>query len=216
MKILPFFLIFFSYIFFQTLDKSKRRVYTFVMMNKTVSLYVVSPSKRLAFAAVFAALVCTSTFAIAIPLPHGYFNLGDVFVLLSAWFCGPLYGAIAAALGSALADVIAGFALYVPATFLIKGVDALIAYTVCLFLKKVIKKERLDFLPRLFSGLAGEAFMALGYFTFESILYGTGGAAVALAGNALQGACCLTIAVTLFSLFYPIKAVRKFFPALTE
>ena len=126
-------------------------------------------AKQIVFTALFAALCCIGTLIIAIPLPNGYFNTGDVFVLLSGWCLGPIYGSAAAAIGSALADVISGYSLYAPATHLIKGFNAFIAYTVCLFWKKCIKKESLDILSRAFSAVCGEAIMILGYFLFESI-----------------------------------------------
>lgn len=183
-------------------------------MTKTLVKTEKQTSKQLAFTALFAALCAVSTLIIAIPLPNGYFNTGDVFVLLSGWFLGPLYGSIAAGTGSALADIISGYAVYAPATFLIKALDALLAYAVCALWKTVIKRERLDFLPRLFSAVCGEIVMLLGYFVFESILYGFAGGALSLVGNALQGICCLACAVALFSLLYPIKPLRKIFPRL--
>ena len=104
-------------------------------MRKTVCLRSISPSKRLAFTALFAALCAVSTVVIVIPLPNGFFNTGDVFVLCSGWFLGPLYGPLAAAVGSALADIWCGFVLYAPTTFIIKGMDAFIAYLVWRFIK---------------------------------------------------------------------------------
>ncbi len=184
-------------------------------MRKALTLYGISFAKQLAFTAVFAALCCVGTLVVVIPLPaSGYFNAGDVFVLLAGWCLGPLYGSVAAALGSALADVFSGFSLYAPATFLIKGVDALAAYLVYSFLKKFIKKNAHDFLPRAVSALFAEAIMVLGYFLFESILYGFVGAMPNILGNTLQGVCCIFIATALVSALYPIKAVRGFFPAL--
>ena len=60
-------------------------------MKKSVLLLHISLSKRLAFAALFAALCCVSTVVITVPLPaSGYFNTGDIFVLLSAWCLGPV------------------------------------------------------------------------------------------------------------------------------
>ena len=56
-----------------------------------------SAAKRLAFTALFAALCCVGTMFIVIPLPHGYFNAGDVFVLLAGWCMGPVFGSVAAA-----------------------------------------------------------------------------------------------------------------------
>ena len=64
-------------------------------------------SFNICFTATFAALCCVCTF-IAVPLPFGYFNLGDVFVLLSAWLLGPVLGPLAAGVGTALADVLIG------------------------------------------------------------------------------------------------------------
>ena len=56
--------------------------------------------QKICFGALFAAIICVCTL-ISIPLPIGYFNLGDAAVLLSAWTLGPLYGVVAAAIGSA-------------------------------------------------------------------------------------------------------------------
>ena len=168
-------------------------------------------TKKLAFCALFATLCCVSTLIVTVPLPNGYFNTGDVFVLLSGWCLGPLYGAVAAAVGSALADLWSGFALYAPATFLIKGLNAALAWLVAYSIKKVIKKDSLDFLSRIVGAIAGETVMVLGYFLFETALYSFAGGAAALVGNALQGVCCGTLAVVLFSALYPIKSVRNLF-----
>ena len=57
-----------------------------------------------------AALVCVATMVIKIPSPlNGYINLGDCIVLLSGWLLSPVYGFMAAGLGSALADLFAGY-----------------------------------------------------------------------------------------------------------
>ena len=184
----------------------------------------ISLAKHLSFTAVLAALCCVSTVFFVVPLPaSGYFNMGDVFVLLSGWLLGPLYGAAAelesraaaAGLGTMLADVVGGYASYAPATLVIKAVMAVAAYFVSRLLKKAIRREKLDVLPRAVSALVGEALMVLGYFFFEGVLLGMGmGAAPNLLGNALQGVCCFLIAVILIGAIYPIKPVRGFFPKL--
>lgn len=184
-------------------------------MKRAISLQAVSLSKQLAFTAVFAALCCIGTIVIVVPLPTGYFNAGDVFVLLSGWCLGPLYGGIAAAVGSALADVISGFPVYAPATFIIKGGVACLAFYICALFKKAIKKEKLDCIPRALSAITSETVMVLGYFAFEWILYGFGGATGAVLGNVLQGICCGTCATLLLMGLYPVKSVRNFFPFLT-
>lgn len=183
-------------------------------MKRTVALQGFSLSKNIAFTSLFAALCAVGTLVIVIPLPYGYFNAGDIFVLLSAWCLGPLYGPIAAGVGSALADLWSGYALYAPATFFIKGLDALTAYFVWYGLKKLISKNSLDAVPRLLSALLGEAVMVVGYFLFESLLYGFAGGALALVGNTLQGITCTAFALLLIALLYPIKSVQKLFPKL--
>lgn len=170
-----------------------------------------SLTKKLAFAALFATLCCVSTLIVTVPLPNGYFNVGDVFVLLAGWFLGGIWGGAAAAVGSALADLWSGFALYAPATFLIKGLNAALAWLVASSIKKIIKKDSLDFISRIAGAIAGETVMVLGYFLFETALYGFAGGAAALVGNALQGVCCGALAVALFSALYPIKTVRSLF-----
>lgn len=174
-----------------------------------------SITKQIAFSALFAALCCVSTLVLSIPLPgNGYFNTGDVFVLLSAWFLGPIYGSIAAGIGSALADLLCGYVAYAPATFIIKFFDSLIAYCLWKILKPFIRKDSLDFIPRIISGIIGESFMVLGYFAFESIFFGFAVSVPDVVGNILQGACCLILATLLCAAIRPIKAVKSYFPLL--
>ena len=65
-------------------------------------------TKFLTLAAVLAALTTVATL-IQIPRPHGYINLGDTIVNCAGWILGGTYGAAAAGIGSALADIVSGF-----------------------------------------------------------------------------------------------------------
>ena len=86
-------------------------------------------AKKIVMAAMFAAIICIATFIVKIPTPmRGYMNLGDCAVLLAGWLLSPGYGFLAAGLGSALADVFGGYAVYAPATFVIKGIMAVVAH----------------------------------------------------------------------------------------
>ena len=79
--------------------------------------------------ALMAALTCVATIIIKIPSPlKGYLNLGDCVVLLAGWVLLPAYGFLSAGLGSALADLFSGYVIYAPATFIIKGCMALMAF----------------------------------------------------------------------------------------
>ena len=85
--------------------------------------------RLLAFSAMFSALVFAMTW-IAIPLPLGNINLGDCMVLLGAWLLGGAWSAVACAFGAALTDLLGGYAIYAPATFLIKALMVVVALLV--------------------------------------------------------------------------------------
>lgn len=145
-------------------------------------------------AAVLTALVCISTMIVKIPSPlKGYINLGDCMVLLSGWLLPPVYGFLAAGLGSGLADLFSGYGVYAPATFLIKGIMALIAYG---WIHILSKKGNPTF-AKVMGGLLAEGFMILGYFLFEGILYGFSPSLVNIPANGVQGAVGLLIGIFL-------------------
>jgi len=157
-------------------------------------------AQGITFLAVFAALTCLATF-ISVPLPIGYFNLGDVFVVLSAWCLGPFAGAIAAGVGSAISDLLMGYAVYAPATLVIKAGMALTAYFVYLGFEKLLRRGGL--IPRVLSATLCEGVMIGGYFLYECFVLGYGlGAVASVAGNCLQGGAAVVIST---ALIIPVK-----------
>ena len=172
--------------------------------------------KTIAYTAVFSALCAVATLIIIIPLPNGYVNLGDVFVLLSGWCLGPIYGALASGIGSMIADIISGYVAYAPVTFFVKGAVSLCAYLIWALIIKAVKNKKLDFVVRLISAIIGEIVMVLGYFVYESILYGIPGGALALLGNSMQGLTCAIGGVLLVVAISNVKYFNKIFPLLKE
>ena len=165
--------------------------------------------KILCFCAVFAAIICVCTL-ISIPMPIGYFNLGDVAVLLAAYLFGA-WGAVAAAIGSALADIFLGFAIYAPATAIIKGLVALVAAWSFGALSTTFKRRKGDTLPLIISAVLGECIMVGGYFAYEALVLGYGlGALASVAGNATQAVCGAFGGVVLTSALKAVKADRFF------
>ena len=151
--------------------------------------------RKLVLSAMFAALSCAATMVIQIPIATGYLNFGDGLCLLAGWILGPWYGFAAAGLGSALADLLAGYGAYVPATFVIKGLVALIA---ALLLRLVRTAGKPALWQRALSALPAEAAMVLGYFSFETLVLGeTAAAAAAVPNNLLQAAAGIVLAVLL-------------------
>ena len=159
---------------------------------------MLSKTKKLIMAALMASLACVATMIIKIPSPlNGYINLGDCIVLLCGWVLAPGYGFAAAAIGSALADVLSGYAIYAPATFVIKGVMALVAFAIFKLLSKKIKK----FPSRIIGGILAEIIMILGYLVFEGFLYGFAPSLVNIPANAIQGAAGLIVGLLLVKVF---------------
>ena len=154
-------------------------------------------------AAVFAAVICLLTL-LHVPLAIGYANLGDVGVLLSGFLFGPAVGAVSSAVGSSLADLIAGYPQYIPGTFIIKAALAALSAVILSALRDKIKYRPL---PRIIAAAAGEILMVLGYFVYEAFVlsYGVGGALAGVTGNIMQGILCAAVAVVI----YP--AIRKIF-----
>ena len=66
---------------------------------------------QMCITAVFMALTCVATMMVQIPIPLGYAHLGDSVILICAFFFGPVVGALAGGIGSAMADILTGFAV---------------------------------------------------------------------------------------------------------
>lgn len=67
------------------------------------------------------AMVAIATMFLQFPIPLGYAHLGNCFILLFAIFFGPSTGLITAGIGSALADLLTGYTLWVIPTLIIKS-----------------------------------------------------------------------------------------------
>lgn len=161
-----------------------------------------SKTKRIVITALMAAMVCVATMIIKIPSPmKGYLNIGDCIVLLCGWLLSPGYGFVAAGLGSALADMFSGYITYAPATFLIKGSMALIAFACFNLMNK-----RLGRLPsQIIGAVLAEIVMVFGYFVFEGFMYGFVPSAVNIPANAVQGAAGLILGIILVKVFERLK-----------
>lgn len=166
-------------------------------------------ARMMAMSALFAALCWVATMVLVIPSPTGgYMNLGDTIVLLGAYLLGPVWGAAAGGLGAALADLMAGYAIYVPATLLIKflmGLTAGVLYQVL--------GRRGGAVP--VCGVVAEVIMVLGYWLYDGMLLGSlAGSAVGIPPNLVQGLLGVTASTLLTLSLKKIVAVQEQFPNL--
>ncbi len=158
-------------------------------------------------ASVLAALICVATMIVKVPAPlKGYANLGDCVVLVAGWLLPPGYGFLAAGIGSGLADVFSGYAIYAPVTFVVKGLMAII----CFFLRKCIKGKVKKQLPVLIvGGMIAETIMVAGYYIFEGFMYGWEASLVNIPANAIQGFIGLVAGVALSGQLLKIKGLHS-------
>ena len=143
--------------------------------------------KRMVMGGLLAAVVALMTAAVKLPVPAtgGYVHLGDGAIFLAAYLMGP-WAAVPAALGSALADILGGYAVYAIPTALIKGAMGWIAGR--MIAEKKPLKNALTF-------ILCELIMVIGYFAFEWVMYGAGAAIGAVIPNLIQGAAGVVLGV---------------------
>ena len=165
--------------------------------------------KMLVLTALFIALGYVATTVLMVPSPTGgYMNLGDTVVLLGAYLLGPVYGAVAGGVGPALADLLGGYGIYVPATLVIKALMGLTAAV----LYKVLQKKSWALIV---CGVAAEAIMVVGYCLFDGFLAGNLAAGMAgIPSNLVQAAFGLAASTLLALALRKSSYVRKQFPRL--
>lgn len=158
-------------------------------------------TRQLTLCGVMAALVFVMTYFPKVPVPvtGGYIHLGDGAIFLSVLLLGPL-GVPAAAIGSALSDLIGGYMLYVLPTLIIKAAVALIA---C----KLQRKG--SYLSAVIGFILAEAVMVLGYFLFECFTSGAAAAAAAILPNVIQGVAGVVLGMVCVALAPRLEKMIK-------
>ena len=158
-------------------------------------------TRKLVLNALMIALVFLITYLpflhIPSPIAQGYFNIGDTAIMIAAILLGRKSGFIAGAIGSALADLAYGSFIFVPITFIVKGLEG--------YIVGAIANKNIDIAPsntrRIISLVAGALVMVLGYFIFEltvvrlidkSLAFTV--IAAELPGNLIQGAVSAIVA----------------------
>lgn len=159
-------------------------------------------------------MVFLATYFTKIPIPgsQGYFNIGDVVIMLSASFGGPLAGALAGSLGSALADVAAAYYIYAPVTFIVKGLEGLVAG---ILFRKFLKRLNPN-AARSFSFIIAATVMISGYFISEYYIlalfdknFGLTAAVAGILTNIPQGGISVILAIITAPLLEKAKLFDK-------
>lgn len=154
-------------------------------------------TRKLVMMALFAALACVATMSIRIPTPGtgGYIHPGDAVVVLCGAFLNPAAAFLAAGIGSCMADLLGGYFVYVPITFVIKGA---VAWLTALVFGKMTASGKNACGAVFAGGLIDIVVVAGGYCFCESFLYGLGAALASVPSNIIQGVSGLIISAVLY------------------
>lgn len=164
-------------------------------------------------ASMMTCLTFIATYLVRIPVPatQGYIHLGDSMVFFSMFLIGWKWGGAAAGLGSALADLLGGFSIYAPVTFIVKFGMVLIAAK---FIEAAIKTDasRAKFTTIEMIGIALSCIFSLaGYYVAEIFIYGNWVAPlIEIPMNILQFAVGVALALVLTSQIEKTSANRLF------
>lgn len=136
------------------------------------------------YTAIFTTIIVLATAFVKFStgMGEGYIHFGDSIIYLVSCLLPFPYCIIAGALGGALADILAGFAVWSVPTAIIKTLNVLPFALVCRKQKtsKILNKKTA--LMPIVSGV----FTILGYFIAECILYSVASATLSILGNSIQ------------------------------
>ncbi|WP_295156845.1 TIGR04002 family protein [uncultured Ruminococcus sp.] len=143
--------------------------------------------QNLALSGLFAALIYLLTAFVRVPTGAGYTHAGDSAVFLAACILPTPYAAAAAAVGGAMADGLSGFAIWIPATVIIKAVTSLFFTS---------RKGKIICLRNIIALIPSLALCIVGYSLYQGIFMTDGFSSATIAAAFGQTpAYCVQIAV---------------------
>jgi uncharacterized membrane protein len=159
-------------------------------------------TKRLALIALLSSLIMVSTFFINIPLTitgGGLFHLGRIFIFLIALTLGNNYS-IAGAIGLTMFDLLSGYAIWAPVTFVASfGMAILVAR---------IGFRKQSYITIILAQLSGAVFATFLYYIYEALFISSFTAALVSASVESIG---MGISIVASTILYPIvlKNIKK-------
>ncbi|MCR4717687.1 MAG: ECF transporter S component [Lachnospiraceae bacterium] len=160
-------------------------------------------TQKIIYGAMMSAIITVATMFIHYPTLKGYIHLGDAFVILAGVLIGPIYGGIAAGIGSMLADLLLGYAAFAPITFVVKMLAAMLAGWVFKYLK-----TNKDIIKLVVGGLLACVDIVLLYFVFEIFYEGFYAALAEILPNIMQTGVGVLIATVLYPALSAILNLR--------
>ena len=134
-----------------------------------------------AITALMAALIFVATYLVKIPNPAtgGYSHMGDCMIFLAVVLLGRRNGSLAAGIGGALSDFLAGAPVWILPTLIIKYIMAFIMGTI---IKAKPESKKLQ----IFGAAVGGVFQVIAYTFVKIILFGLATALMSLPNISIQ------------------------------
>ncbi len=165
--------------------------------------------RKLVLTAMFAALVAVATMVVHIPMiaTRGFINVGDTMIFTAAVLLGPWAGLVAGGVGSALADMLLGYAHWAPWTLVIKGLQGLLVGALA---HRYFREKRSVDTALLLALALGAAWMVLGYYLAAGVILDFRVALTEVPGNIMQGVASVALAALLLQLLRHLRGLEKF------
>ncbi len=167
------------------------------MMNKE------KHALKVAVVTVLTAVVVVFTLVIRIPTTKGYLNLCDVAICFIAFTFGPISAFLAAGLGTAIADLISGYAQWAPISFVVHGIEGLL-------IALIVRKQPLSKMRILLAAIGCILTVSLGYFVLSALFISTVAVAAAeIPPNMIQAGVGAVFGFALS------KAIKRAYPPVS-
>lgn len=158
---------------------------------------------KVAVVAVLTAVVVVFTLVIRIPTTKGYLNLCDVAICFIAFTFGPVSAFLAAGLGTAIADLISGYAQWAPISFVVHGIEGLL-------IALIVRKQPLSKMRTLLAAIGCVLTVSLGYFVLSALFISTVAVAAAeIPPNMIQAGVGVVFGLALS------KAIKRAYPPVS-
>ncbi|GEM_PF-155955 len=158
-------------------------------------------ARELCLCAIMSTIVFLMTFIPKIPIPLGYAHIGDAAIFLIVLLAPKRPALLAACIGSALADFIGGFYLWIMPTLFIKFIMAYIVYVIA-----KPDEDKFSFIKTGIAFVIASLWMTAGYVAFGALIYDSLAAGLA-SGYGLLVKSLVNIAAALLALPSLKKAI---------
>lgn len=119
-------------------------------------------ARVIAMAGIMIAFVFVMTYVPKISIgAAGYIHLGDAAIYAAAFLFGPVVGLAAAAVGPTVADLVAGYGSYAPGTFVIHGLQGIVAAWIA---------WRRGMPRQVIAAIVGGVIVVVGYFLYQWLI----------------------------------------------